>query len=217
MVRAILAGEKTQTRRVVRMLKCPVAGLELVAYDTSDGRPVYMARGDDGQPVAAFPHGRESVKAEATAPAAVGDRLWVRETWGCADADRPGVPGGKKPEPGARIYYPANDADGWQWRDGSLPWRAAIHMPRWACRLVLEVVEVRVERVQAITDDDARSEGVAEYARSACAAGNPLELTPREYFEVLWDTFHERRGYGWHANPWVWVLEFRTVELERRR
>ena len=76
--------------------------------------------------------------------------------------------------------------------DGGDNWRPSIHMPRWASRITLEVVNVRVQRLQEITHEDARCEG----------------FDSLDGFALLWDRINEKRGYGWHTNPWVWVVDF---------
>ncbi len=80
------------------------------------------------------------------------------------------------------------------------PWRPSIHMPRWASRITLEVIAVRVERVQDISAWDANQEGLE--------AGTDI----KHRFELLWNSINEKRGYGWDSNPWVWVVEFRTEQ-----
>jgi len=110
------------------------------------------------------------------------DRLWVREKW------RPSQVEGK-----AWYAEVCGDAD-------HSRWRSPIYMPRWASRLTLEITAVRVERLHAISDDDAKSEGVQGLGAF------------RELFSVLWDEINAKRGHPWSANPWVWVIEFKKVE-----
>lgn len=74
-------------------------------------------------------------------------------------------------------------------------------MPRWASRITLGVVDVRVERLQEITTEDALAEGIAKHE----------QWTPRVQFSELWDSINAKRGYGWDSNPWVWVVEFQRV------
>lgn len=163
MVRAILEGRKTQTRRVVKPQPAHIAGIGTVLnIDTITGK--------------ACPYGKP------------GDRLWVRETWDGVRLD-----GG-----GALVSYRA-DGDKPVTDDGR--WHPSIHMPRWASRITLEVVSVRVERLQEISEEDAMAEGVAlaENYRG-----------PVAHFASLWEQIN---GLGsWNANPWVWVVEFRRVQ-----
>jgi hypothetical protein len=157
MVRAILDGSKTQTRRVVKYRD----------YAEDDSQ-VHATECPYGQP---------------------GDRLWVRETWS--------VPPGDEVEPGARLLYRADPADDAQWSPAPLfRWRPSIHMPRWASRLSLDLTGVRVEPVQDISEAD------------AIAEGRNLLVAHPGYFPDTWDAINAARGYGWDANPWVWVLEF---------
>ena len=89
-------------------------------------------------------------------------------------------------------------------------WRASIHMPRWASRITLRVTDVRIERVQDTSEDDARAEGVtlnpSPVHRISCY---------RLAFNLLWDSIYAERGDSWLSNPWVWVIEFERVEAEQ--
>lgn len=212
MVRAILEGRKSQTRRVVKNPPAPVfCGLKsTLGYPTSEGS-TWAGFGDPSDPMyVRCPYGQP------------GDRLWVRETW--AETDRGcGTP---------VVAYAAGGCiavgrDGSTGPDTLLPtiawdetpqperWRPSIHMPRWACRLVLEVTGVRVERLQAISEDDALSEGIDtegdDYLNGEGWKAAGSAISPERYaFASLW-----RRINGdasWDANPWVWVVEFRRVE-----
>ena len=195
MVRAILDGRKTQTRR---------DGHGLASF-TTRGEFVKMCRRDDGVWVAVF---RDSIP-DDPAPIEVrspyggpGDRLWVRETW---------APAGYSVLP---TLYRA-DGDEQPTLDGR--WRPSIHMPRWASRITLEVTGVRVERLQAITEADAVAEGLENHGGGELADAWWPEhdglaqagATPREGFRVLWEAIN---GPGsWAANPWVWVVSFRKL------
>ena len=163
MVRAILEGRKTQTRRMVKL--------------PSSFKPDPAHRGQDGPAIL------------ATVPwyAQPGDRLWVRETYAKAR--------------GGFIYR----ADGTHTL--ARPWTPAIHMPRRACRIVLEVTGVRVERLQDISEDDARAEGC-----EAIGSGGYGPITFVNGYRALWDSLNAARGSGWAANPWVWVIEFKRVD-----
>lgn len=201
MVRAILEGRKTQTRRVVRSL----SDNEAINHDAR-----YFMR-SDGVAVASgaiFEHDYwVGQYVQRRCPYGVpGDRLWVRETW-FHDFEYD------------RLFYRA-DADA----DGTVPylvhgcagggvgnahidrWRPSIHMPRWASRLTLEIKAVRVERLQEISEEDARAEGVEKAEATDGALSYVLG------FSDLWDSINAKRGYGWHTNPWVWVVEFERVD-----
>jgi hypothetical protein len=85
----------------------------------------------------------------------------------------------------------------------------SIHMPRWVSRIELEMTGVRVERLQDISRADAEAEGV-NFLRHVPDADETL--TVQELYSVLWDNLNAARGYGWDANPWVWVVEFRRIK-----
>jgi len=220
MIRAILEGRKMQTRRI---LKCD-SHIDRIGtpHEWNRGRADdRMKRWEDWGPRTGHVllHSGTSVFALRCPYGQPGDRLWVRETWGCKDADRPGVPGGRKPQPGDSIQYAENGADAWQWRvPGSLPWRPSIHMPRWASRILLEVTDVRVQRVQDISEEDARAEGVlwvpghGEITPADLHEGYSNYLDCRQGFWVLWDSINAKRGFGWDSNPWVWAITFRRVD-----
>ena len=171
MVRAILDGHKTQTRRVVKP-----SGTQ--AFELGMTMPEFRASLPPRCPYGV-----------------VGDRLWVRETWAIEQC---GSRVSLKPEawpngwPLDRLLY--NDT-GTKWWNA----RPSIHMPRWASRLTLEITDVRVERLQAISDEDAVAEGIL--GDSAMA---------RDNYRELWDSLNKSRGYSWEINPWVWVLGFRA-------
>jgi hypothetical protein len=155
-------------------------------------------------------------------PYAPGGLLWVREAWCAADRWL-----GREHDDPTAIRYRADDTclsfenappdapvpfDTHQW--GPAKWRPSIHMPKWAARIWLRVTEVRVERVQAITEADAKAEGVA-------LGGSPHPDVPpadthRAAFADLWDKLNAGRGYGWAENPWVWVVRFEVASTTGR-
>ena len=201
MVRAILAGTKTQTRRVV---KPQPQGNDLHictnAYDwqaCEDGFLHGLIAGDHGYDALSFrcPHG------------APGARLWVRETW-AYERDGTGCPDD------TGILYRATDP-GWDDEETGLRWRPSIFMPRSASRILLEITEVRVERLQAIREEDARAEGITDGGCLNCGNSEPCgcpDPSPdaRDAFAWLWQSING--SHSWHANPWVWVVEFRRVQ-----
>lgn len=186
MVRAILAGKKTQTRRAFS------AQVRLKRFT-----PDIQYAVENGEVEAAnytCPYGRP------------GDRLWVKETW--ATTEQAGDHAAD-----AHAVYRATDPD-WETMDG-WKWKPSIFMPRWASRITLEIVSVRVERLQEISDSDAMAEGVtigldAEIA--ARIAGEP-ETAARMEFWHLWESINGKTdGKRWADNPRVWVIEFRRIE-----
>jgi hypothetical protein len=183
MVRAILDGRKTMTRRVVRLS----AGE--IAHEGGDGSLHAVANTTGGccvERVIQCPYG------------VPGDLLWVRETW--ATTEQAGV----HPSD-AEILYRATDPDWVTW-DG-WRWRPSIFMPRWASRLKLRITSVSVERVQEITEEDAMREGV----NAESVSTQPGIYSYRAPFAALWDDINAKRGFGWDANPWVWVVGFEQV------
>lgn len=216
MVRAILSGSKSQTRRVVKMK--PHHQIE----ERDNGTPwPWMYDGErDADSWMACPYGQpggdqQGVMQPATCSACAGrgaivhsgnrvggDRLYVRETWSAPHAyDH--LPPRLIPKD-ARIHYAATEDR------GGLLWRPSIHMPRWASRITLEVTSVRVERLQDISEADAQAEG---WTRRPEVSTDPQvhKEAARDWFMDLWESIN---GHGsWDANPWVWVVEFRSVEV----
>ena len=189
MVRAILDGRKTQTRRVVRPQP---AGAEY--WTLHNDRRVFFPNAYGASPPFLKP------------PYVPGDLLWVRETWSCIGAEH------VKPSdiaPGYTVYYHADPIEK-IWRVGK--WRPSIHMPRWASRIALRVTDVRVERLQEITEANAKAEG--------CSGGIvrthihlSREYTALQSFIHRWDSINAKRGFGWDSNPWVWVVNFERLPL----
>lgn len=181
MVRALLAGTKTQTRR---LLKLPHGLWETSASGELVPIPANCRYGKPG------------------------DRLWVRETWGKLYDDDSGQ------DP---VFYRA-DYDDHELATQILPrWKPSIHMARSACRLMLEVTGIRIERLQAITDADIHSEGAIteewlDWREDAGNVGLPPDSrieNERDVFQNLWESINGPDS--WAANPWVWVVEFKKV------
>lgn len=190
MVQAILAGRKTQTRRVVK--DCP-DGFEWVLKKPGDSL-CYAGKLNGGssqywESSPYFcPYGRP------------GDTLWVRETW----ADNiPGCPNG--------ITYRADHQD----PNGDGPanpikWRPSIFMPRWASRINLTITGVRVERLQDITEDDAKAEGIEQLGGGVGVLNHKYGMMTTLYAE-LWNSINGKK-HLWASNPWVWVIEFEVMK-----
>lgn len=210
MVRAILEGRKTQTRRVVNTGRFDQSFWDLkpdggylirksrdgIVFNTACGRP---ARSMQDRAIRC-PYGTP------------GDRLWVRETFYQAATGHHGFDGEWVSQwvedKSLLVYASDHDEVDTRWRSVPVKYclvkRPSIHMPREFARITLEIVDVRAERLQAISHRDALSEGV-QYNVSA-PGGAPLAR-----FKTLWDSINARRGYGWSVNPWVWVVEFKRL------
>jgi len=201
MVRAVLNGSKTQTRRIItpQPKLTERSGFEWKGY-------LFGAGSDDRETNRNFSH----VKCPF---GQLGDRLWVRETWSTDFANY---------YPNDRVWYAADDnrrldievVDGVRGiyspeSDVHVPfrWRPSIHMPRWASRITLEITGVRVERLASVSNEDARAEG---YPADRAADGGNSD--PWLWFRDLWDGIYPEQSFK--VNPWVWVIEFRRVEGE---
>ena len=220
MVRAILEGRKTVTRRVVKPA-FPASVIEVLPFagDHSAYMPVRPATANQPweEQIRVCPYGKP------------GARLWVRETW--SDVNLQGAPGiayraddevrdlmedesfldergaFNYDDPRCKPYHFAC------WSEDLLAgtegrWRPSIHMPRWVSRILLEITAVRVERLQDITEQQALAEGVASCAQDLDPDGNGY--SPGELFSILWSSINGTDS--WNANPWVWVVEFKRVE-----
>jgi hypothetical protein len=215
MVRALLAGTKTQTRRIVKLPR----GGEVDGF-APDEFAVCWSRQHQ-------PTGDELLCSPYGIP---GDRLWVRETWqaihvyidpetGHGDdvEAAPSIP--KAPGTWWSVVYAAADPQAAYHRDDrGFGWRPGIHMPRWASRITLEVTSVRVERVQDISEADARAEGVRPFFEAYEHIGRDQRICTGEYardapyrasYACLWDEINGDRAL-WSSNPWVWVVEFQV-------
>ena len=203
LVRKTLAGLKTQTRRPIK----PQPDDDIVDVEYDAIADLWLGNTPEDNDL-----GYTSSWAMRCPLGQVGDRLWVREMWA--------HPGDEE------IIY---RADKWaadlvaKWKEDpnypQVKWTPSIHMPRWACRLVLPLVSVRVERVQDITEDDAKAEGVERISAGPgweCWMGygpGPSCGTARDSFRSLWISIYGQES--WDANPWVWVAEWDHIEVRK--
>lgn len=209
MVRAILAGRKTQTRRPLKQQPPARKGIwSYVACSTEPKwRDTFCYAWPDANGKTYSIRGRESCL-HFSPPCLPGDRLWVRETWawyGCEYLRD-------------EVVYRADGVD--------LPaefehWRPSIHMPRWASRIALEITGVRVERLNEISEADAIAEGIEQTDpffgcpcwrdyMEADPEASSFPDDPVGSYASLWEALHG--SDSWEQNPWVWVIEFRKVE-----
>lgn len=189
MVRAILDGRKTQTRRPIKWKQTRFTEIG----EREDGSKWPWS--EDAEHACDFWH---------PCPfGAVGDRIWVREAFRVHS----------RATDVATLVYKASERNSWTEQTRRVPvavcnkpatpekWTPSLHMPRWASRILLEITGVRVERLRSMSQDDARAEGVI-------AASGPMEAGLA--FRELWDSIYGEES--WKANPWVWVIEFKRVE-----
>ncbi|OCP36765.1 hypothetical protein [Ensifer sp. LC163] len=209
MVRALLDGRKTQTRRLVNFPGADkVMDFVKVATD-KEGRFVYEMKNGAGN-FLSRPAGKDLVDYNFSPRIGVGYRLWVRETWqGLTFGDYQPTKSSQ-----CEVRYAATDAlADLSSEDRGYPWRPSIFMPRWASRMTLIVTDVRVERLQDISEAYAIAEGAAQYSSSTklSRAFNPdWKGVYREGYAELWN---EINGAGsWEANPWVAAYTFRVIK-----
>jgi len=195
MVRAVLDGRKTQTRRVMKPQPDDDARITIGEIGTSLG-VAYIGNERSGGIATRVPcpYGQP------------GDRLWVRERHSFNDSMKSASPGcwlvdveysdGTEQNILAEIKKPKLTRE-----RGETGWRPSIFMPRWASRITLEITGIRVERVQDISEEDVHAEG--------CDIMTTGQAHAQAWFHKLWDSINAKRGYGWNDNPWVWVNEFK--------
>ena len=192
MVQAILEGRKTQTRRVVKPQPervnndTPMLATEFIKKLTQmKAKGLEAIRpGTDGYAFPKCPYGQP------------GDVLWVRETW-------------QPSASGAYVHFKA-DIIG---EDANKGWKPSVHMPKDACRLFLRITNVRLERLQEISEQDAKSEGAGKWKEFATfpELNKTIEQeTHASGFAKLWVSINGKES--WNDNPWVWVVEFERME-----
>nr|WP_216662762.1 hypothetical protein [Klebsiella aerogenes] len=214
MVRAILDGRKTQTRRIMKVQPEPSKSRPRDFWFSSKKLESMVHISDfapGNSPIADY---HLFIQEHCCPFGAVGDRIWVRETWARYNID----------QNSHDLAYRATTPADWP-EEGR--WRPSIHMPRWASRILLEITNVRIERLNAISPEDAESEGLerTNFTGFGDEPGLPSYPEPDVYFDPLkkqwkeyppeafaglWESIY---GEGsWKANPWVWVIEFKRVE-----
>lgn len=202
MVWAILEGRKYQTRRVIKPQ--PEKWVKHAGYDFFCGDDEIALRGmTRNGPAEAL----MKLKYQK------GNLLWVRETWATVNSydhlSPRDIPRGDKRWP--QVWYGADPGAGGLYQTtceflGKV--RPSIFMPRWASRITLEITNIRVEKVQEITPDDAKAEGVDPPILNK----GMDDVKWRNKYMLLWDSINAKRGYSWDSNPWVWVIEFQRKE-----
>lgn len=206
MVRAILDGRKTQTRRVMKPQPAPVTvhrdclphysylgdRFHSIVWHTPKADGGVYADCDESSPWKC-PYGQP------------GDVLWVRETWAHVPRTAYGSLGMQDPtdEDMSSIYRATFDRS-----PPGTGWKPSIHMPRWASRITLEITDVRVQKLKAISDADCRAEGIREWVVTGPDQDGRSYKDYHTPFKEAWDSINAKRGYSWDSNPWVWVIQF---------
>jgi hypothetical protein len=192
MVRAILSGQKTQTRRIISPQPDVAEGMDCtrLLFKKRNAKEWFANYASTDPSCSAFcPYG------------AVGDLIWVREAYSDASGTAPGQR--------CALYRASYSGP------SGIVWKPSIFMPRWACRINLEVTGVRCERLQDISEADAKAEGISEPEPSHghwCdpKLGREGHWSYRKPYAALWDSINGRNpAKAWAANPWVFVVEFR--------
>ncbi len=200
MVRAILDGRKTQTRRVIKK-DFIINPEEKYPYNIRGKYALWNSFKTLDELVAKFcPYG------------VPGDFLWVRETWATGKGNNFAKPSDL---PRGSIIFYKDDESKFEsptppnWVDPEKgKWRPSIFMPRWASRITLKITEIRVERVQEISYEDIRKEGIEKSITD-------VSLDMKLNFINLWDSINAKKGYGWDEKPWVWTIEFERIGDEQ--
>ena len=192
-VRAVLDGRKSATRRVV---KEP----DLTNFICDGEPPTIEDKYGEHHPATDWcPYGRR------------GDRLWIRETWWHHKECRPPFEHQRE----SCVRYDATEPpERRDWLSEQYTRRSPVHMPRWASRITLEITDVAVERLQDISEDEARAEGVEAYFDDGVWYYGPYNrghADPRAAFARLWDSRH-KPPHDWASSPWAWIVRFRRVE-----
>lgn len=229
MVKAILDGKKTMTRRAVKTQ--PRDECTEIATSACFGHVEYRSTSEDRQ--------TQSILAKIKCPyGKIGDRLWVRETWAPVNSCGESALAYKadneiiclsENEEFLDEYGTLNYTDPRlakyafaDWADDLVngvegAWKSPITMPRWASRILLEITDIRVERLNDISGADAVKEGIVSMTQSYPWQDEHSLSSPISYevrlFTKLWNDINAKKGNPWSSNPWVWVVEFKVVEV----
>ncbi len=189
MVRAILEGRKTQTREIMKTIPGNIR------YEKSRNAWIEIGNDDTFHFEHKCPYGTP------------GDRLWVWESFCLADANAYTSAKKINPDnPDEAAFF----KEDW-WREKSHPkWK--LSMFRWVSRIMLEILNVRPERLQEISAKDVKREGIITSCPECDFGYEPSVCTCIDEFARMWDSINKKRGYGWELNPWVWRIDFRRVE-----
>ncbi|EMK0102617.1 hypothetical protein V8I16_002935 [Klebsiella pneumoniae] len=203
MVRAILDGRKTQTRRIIK--DCTVGSDQISKFIQIEKKFI-----------GCYPEDVPELIRECCPYGVPGDRIWVREAFRVHS----------RATAVATLVYKASERNSWTEQTHRVPvavcnkpatpekWTPSLHMPRWASRILLEITDVRVERLNAINEHDAQAEGVAKLRGGFWKHYQPgwtqHQLSARGSFVTLWKSIYGDES--WNSNPWVWVIKFKRIE-----
>ncbi|WP_277561093.1 hypothetical protein [Acinetobacter beijerinckii] len=211
MVKAILNGTKTQTRRVVNKAPTTEINHRLIALDNGWNWQV------DQQGIVPTMH-REIDNPMVCPFGQIGDRLWVRETFCYGRIDEFDAE-----HPEDRSLYVDQDASDKNYQRAvhkqwclennvdieEVVWKPSIHMPRWASRILLEITNIRVEPLKDISNEDAKAEGF-DYSTHPSAIEMGYSIGAKTNFRITWEQIYGQNE--WNKNPWVWVVEFKVIQ-----
>lgn len=217
MVRAILDGRKTQTRRIMKLQPKPSKSRPGDFWFSSKKLESMVHVSDlapGNSPIADY---HLFIQEHCCPFGAVGDRIWVREAFRVHS----------RATDVATLVYKASERNSWTEQTHRVPvavcnkpatpekWTPSLHMPRWASRILLEITDVRVERLNAISEEDARAEGIIDGGclncgePEPCGCANP-DPDATDAFAYLWQSIYGQES--WNANPWVWVISFERID-----
>jgi len=216
-VRAILAGRKTQTRRVIKPVPDGVGNKKGILTPFVYKEVEIFNKNFQLEKLTHHPKNGQRLIKEIKCPYGIpGDRLWIKEPWRTEELES-GLDGARfRADNYFQVIKNTMEASE-AWADahhkGNGLWRSSRFMPRWASRVLLEVANIRVQRVQDISIDEVDAEGWP---------GAPDQITDEirysnqvdqgfYWFSHLWDKINAKRGYGWDVNPWVWAVEFKEL------
>lgn len=199
MVRAILEGRKTVTRRAIN----PQPFIDASGNFCWNGRNYGQTFEGPRSSALASPIPCSKTKRVACPYGKPGDQLWVRETCFINGPDK-----------GAEVIYKADPLPNWEGEEADIRWRPSIHMPRWASRIQLEITAARVERLQDIIEEQAKAEGATCELAEIDSVRLGAASTYRAGFQRLWQSINGPES--WDANPWVWVVEFHRIDHQEQ-
>jgi len=190
MVKSIIAGNKTQTRRIAKG-----------HFLNSEYEPTLWSYMDLKRGCSCS--GGSKMIINRFCPYEIGQTLWVRETFTIQEY----------PSGSYSYIYKADELSGIQKTGMMLKWKSSIYMPRKAARIFLKITNIRIERIQDISEEDAKAEGTEQFKDfGEVLIDEPIIYDYRNSFIIVWDSINKKRGYRWDLNPYVWVYDFEIIK-----